>query len=75
MNEEALKIFQVNYYLYPESSKVLASPGEGYFKTADQKNAVSNLEKALQTNKHPKMVKEILSILHAAKDVKKIKTE
>jgi len=69
-NEEALKIFQVNYYLYPESSKVLASLGEGYFRTGDQKNAVSNLEKALETNKDPKMTKEILAILYAAKDLK-----
>jgi len=69
-NEEALKIFQINYYLYPESSKVLASLGEGYFRSGDQKNAVSNLERALETNKDPKMVKEILAILYEAKDLK-----
>ena len=68
--EEALKIFQVNYYLYPESPRVLASLGEGYFKTGDQKNAVSNLERALETNKDPKMVKEILAVLYQAKDFK-----
>ncbi len=68
--EEALRIFQVNYYLYPESSKVLSGLGEGYCKTGDQKNAVSNLEKALEINKDPKMVKEILAILYEAKELK-----
>ena len=68
--EEALKIFQVNYYLYPESSRVLSSLGEGYCKTGDQKNAVSNLERALEINKDPKMVKEILAILYEAKELK-----
>jgi len=68
--DEALKIFQVNYYLYPESSRVLSSLGEGYCKTGDQKNAVSNLERALEINKDPKMVKEILGILYEAKELK-----
>ncbi len=68
--EEALKIFQVNYYLYPESPRVISSLGEGYCRTGDQKNAVSNLEKALEINKDPKMVKEILSILYQAKELK-----
>jgi len=68
--EEALKIFQVNYYLYPESPRVLSGLGEGYCRTGDQKNAVSNLEKALEINKDPKMVKEILAILYQAKELK-----
>jgi len=68
--EEALKIFQVNYYIYPESSNVLSSLGEGYCRIGDQKNAVSNLEKALEINKDPKMVKEILAILYEAKELK-----
>jgi tetratricopeptide (TPR) repeat protein len=69
-SEEALKIFQANYYLYPESARVLASLGEGYFKTGDQKNAVLNLERALETNRDPTLLKEILSILYAARDQK-----
>ena len=69
-NEEALKIFQVNYYLYPESPKVLSGLGEGYYRNGDEKNAVSNLEKALEINKDPGMVKEILAILYEAKDLK-----
>ena len=69
-NEEALKLFQVNYYLYPESPKVLSGLGEGYYRTGDQKNAVSNLERALETNMDPKMVKEILAILYQAKGLK-----
>jgi tetratricopeptide (TPR) repeat protein len=68
--EVALKIFQVNYYLYPESARVLSGLGEGYCRTGDEKNAVSNLEKALEINKEPKMVKEILAILYQAKELK-----
>lgn len=65
--EEALKIFQVNYVLYPESSNTTSSLGEGYYKTGDTKNAVVYLEKALELNKDPKMVKEILAVLYEAK--------
>jgi tetratricopeptide (TPR) repeat protein len=68
--EEALKIFQVNYYLYPESANVMSSLGEGYCKTGDLKNAVALLERSLEINKDPKMVKEILAVLYEAKGVK-----
>ena len=46
--EEALKLFQVNYVLYPESPNVVSSLGEGYYKTGDIKNAVLYLEKSLE---------------------------
>ena len=68
--EEALKIFQVNYYLYPESANVMSSLGEGYCKTGDMKNAVALLERSLEINKDPKLVKEILAVLYEAKGVK-----
>jgi len=69
-NEEALKIFQVNYVLYPESANVMSSLGEGYYKTGDTKNAVFYLEKTLELNKDPRMVKEVLAILYEAKGMK-----
>ncbi len=65
--EEAVKIFQVNYILYPESANVISSLGEAYYKTGDIKNAVLYLEKSLELNKDPKMMKEILAILYQAK--------
>jgi len=68
--EEALKIFQVNYYLYPESANVMSSLGEGYCKTGDMKNAVALLERSLEINKDPKMVKDILAVLYEAKGLK-----
>ncbi len=68
--EEALKIFQVNYLLYPESANVVSSLGEGYYKTGDKKNAVLYLERSLELNKDPQMVKEILAILYEAKGLK-----
>ena len=68
--EEALKIFQVNCHLYPESANVMSSLGEGYWKTGDNKNAVTLLERSLEINKDPKMVKEILAVLYEAKAMK-----
>lgn len=64
---EALKIFQVNAILYPESANVLSSLGEGYYENADHQNAVVTLEKALELNKEPQLVKEILKVLYKAK--------
>ena len=48
----------------------MSSLGEGYCKTGDMKNAVAFLERSLEINKDPKMVKEILAILYEAKGVK-----
>ncbi|MBN8676121.1 MAG: hypothetical protein J0L56_18460 [Chitinophagales bacterium] len=64
---EALKIFQVNAILYPESANVLSSLGEGYYENDDHQNAVVTLEKALELNKEPQLVKEILNVLYKAK--------
>lgn len=68
--KESLAIFQANYYLYPESSNIASSLGEGYLKNKDTKNAILYLERALEINKDPKMVKEILPILYEAKGLK-----
>jgi tetratricopeptide (TPR) repeat protein len=66
--KEALKIFQVNYNLYPESANIVSSLGEGYYETGDIKRAIAVLEKALELNKNPQDVKGILEILYKAKD-------
>lgn len=68
--EEALKIFKVNYSLYPESVNVISSLGEGYCKTGDMKNAVNFLERSLEMNKDPQKVKDILAVLYEAKGLK-----
>lgn len=65
--DEALKLFQVNANLYPESANIISSLGEGYLKTGDKKNAVTSLERALELNKDPLAVKGILKILYEAK--------
>ncbi|HEY6505963.1 MAG TPA: tetratricopeptide repeat protein, partial [Chitinophagaceae bacterium] len=68
--EEALKVFQANAHLFPESANVASSLGEGYYKTGDTKNAVQFLERALELNKDPKLVKEILKILYETRGLK-----
>jgi thiol-disulfide isomerase/thioredoxin len=68
--KEALRIFQTNAYLYPESANVISSLGEGYLETGDYKKAVSILERALELNKVPADVKGILEILYKAKEKK-----
>lgn len=67
---EALRIFQVNAILFPESANVLSGLGEAYYKTGDTNNSVQTLEKALELNKDPQQVKPILKILYAAKGAK-----
>jgi len=69
--KEALKIFQVNYNLYPGSANIASSLGEGYYENADNKKAVSFLEKALELNKDPQDVKGILAILYKARESSK----
>lgn len=68
--QEAFKVFQLNAQLYPESANVLSSLGEGYYKIGDNKTAVQFLERALEINKDPLLVKEILQILYEVKGVK-----
>ena len=66
--KEAVRIFQINYNLYPESANVVSSLGKGYYETGDIKRAVAILEKALELNKNPQDVKGILEILYKAKE-------
>ncbi|MBL7730323.1 MAG: hypothetical protein JNM88_04030 [Chitinophagaceae bacterium] len=65
--KEALRTFQINYSLYPESANVTSSLGEGYFETGEYQKAVSFLERALELNKLTADIKGILDILYKAK--------
>lgn len=65
--KEGLRLFQINYSLYPESYNIASSLGEGYYENGDYKKAVTQLEKSLELNKDPKAIKEILAILYKAK--------
>lgn len=68
--EEALRVFQINAVLYPESANVLSSLGEGYIRNGDAANAALYLERSLEINKDPILVKEILKLLYEVKGVK-----
>lgn len=72
MKKEALQVFRMNYMLFPASSNTASSLGEGYFENNDFKKAVNFLERALELNKEPKAVKEILDILYKAKEKEKM---
>jgi tetratricopeptide (TPR) repeat protein len=65
--EDALKIMQFNAQLYPESANALSSLGEAYLKNSDPKSALPLLERSLELNKDPQLVKEILKVLYQAK--------
>lgn len=66
--KEALQIFRMNYNLFPESSNIASSLGEGYYENGDYKKAVSFLERSLELNKDPAAIKEVLGILYKAKE-------
>lgn len=65
--EAALKILQFNAQLYPESANALSSLGEAFLKNNDPKSALPLLERSLEMNKDPQLVKEILKVLYQAK--------
>jgi len=69
--KNALRVFQVNYYLFPESADIVSSLGEGYYETGDYKKAITWLEKSLELNKKPSSIKGILEILYKAKEKEK----
>jgi thiol-disulfide isomerase/thioredoxin len=65
--KEALKIFKINYNLYPQSTNVISSLGEAFLKNKDYEKAITFLEMALSQNKEPKDFKGILDLLYEAK--------
>lgn len=69
--KEALRIFQINYSLYPESANIASSLGEGYYETGEFKKAILLLERSLDLNKTGTDTKAILEILYKAKENEK----
>lgn len=67
--KEALRMFQVNYLLYPQSANTASSLGEGHLENANYEKAISFLEYALELNKEPALVKSILPVLYKAKEM------
>ncbi len=69
--KEALQVFRMNYSLFPESPNTASSLAEGYLENNDPQKAVGFLERSLELNKDPKMIKEILGLLYKAKEKEK----
>lgn len=70
---EAICIYKINYALYPESGLTVAGVGKGLLKNKNTKTAIEYLEYALQINKKPENVKDILEVLYEAKDMERMK--
>ena len=68
--KEALKIFLINNILYPNSSRVVSSLGQGYLKNGEVKKGISFLENSLAYVKSPKEIKDILNAIYEAKELK-----
>jgi thiol-disulfide isomerase/thioredoxin len=67
LKKEALKLFKINYNLFPTSANVMSSLGEGFLENNDKVRAVTMLEFALQENINKEAFKEILALLYRAK--------
>ncbi|MCH5717277.1 tetratricopeptide repeat protein [Niabella hibiscisoli] len=71
--KEALSIYKANYLLYPESDIAISGLGKGFLKNGEIKTAIEYLEYALQVNKKPENVKDILKVLYEAKEAERLK--
>jgi tetratricopeptide (TPR) repeat protein len=69
LKKEALRIFQFNAILYPESANCLANLAEGLLENGENKTAVQYFEKALELNKDPQKVRPVLELLYKAKSL------
>lgn len=65
--KEAMNIFRINANLYPQSANTLSSLGEGYLETGDNAKALLFLERSLEYNPSPELIKETLRLLYKAK--------
>jgi thiol-disulfide isomerase/thioredoxin len=70
LKKEALRVFKINYALFPNSTNVRSSLGEGFLKNGDKAKAITFLELALKENKDPEAFREIIDLLYEAKGVK-----
>lgn len=67
---EALEVFKLNVWLFPESANALSSLGEGYMIMEDKEQAIHYLQKSLDLNPDDEAVKDLLERLKKA-DTKK----
>lgn len=66
-HKEAMSVFRINATLYPASANTLSSLGEGYLETGDKTKAIAFLEKSLEYDPSPELIKETLGLLYKAK--------
>ncbi len=69
-SKEALKLFKVNFNLYPTSSNVMSSLGEAFILNKEKDKAIQFLELAIKTNKDELAFKELFTLLYQAKELK-----
>jgi len=65
--KEALTVFKINAALFPNSANVLSSLGEAYLTSGEKEKAIVILEKSLELNPTPVLIKSILELLYKAK--------
>ncbi len=64
---QALRVFQLNQWLYSLSANVVSSLAEGYAATGNYTKAIQLGERALELNKDPTLVSGIVEMLYKAK--------
>jgi dienelactone hydrolase len=65
--EEAIKIFQFNVAVFPESASVYDSLGEGYMIAGNKKLAIANYERSLELDPNNEGAKKAVGILKSGK--------
>lgn len=68
--KEAITVFRMNAFVYPESANVLSSLGEAYVEAGEKAKAVATLERSVGFSKDPAMLREILQLLYKAREIK-----
>jgi len=68
-SDDALEVFKLNVWLFPESANAYSSLGEGYMILGNHEDAINNLQKSLDLNPDDTAVKNLLEQLK--KDTKK----
>jgi thiol-disulfide isomerase/thioredoxin len=68
--KESLKVFKINYNLYPESQTSIIALAEAFLENNEKEKAVSFFELALQQEKDKEQWRKILESLYKAKGLK-----
>jgi thiol-disulfide isomerase/thioredoxin len=67
---EALKLFKINFNLYPASSNVMSSLAEAFIKNKEKDKAVQFIELAIKNNKEEAAYTELFKLLKEANALK-----